>query len=248
MTPSSLIASGSNPQARLRLFCFPYAGGDSHIYQAWPTILPSWIEVAPIQLPGRGRRLHLEPYADLTKLVADLADAIEPLLDRDYAFFGHSMGALIAFELARQIRRLDGPAPRALFASGFRAPQLKSRLHGVSHLPDDEFIALIASLGGTPKEVLDNVELMALVLPALRGDVKIVESYAFVDERPLETPIIALGGQDDDSVSDEALRAWGGQTLAPLSAKFFPGGHFFVHSAQSAVTATVARHLSAVMG
>ncbi len=217
-----------DPKAQLRLFCLPYAGAGALIFRKWSDTLPRDIEVCPIQLPGRGTRLTEPPFTKLSCLIEALAQALDPLLDKPFAFFGHSLGALIAFELARQIRRQHGVHPVHLFVSAGRAPQIPHRAPPIHTLPDKEFLAELRRLNGTPRELLDHEELMEVMLPILRADFALYETYLYSTEPPLSCPISAFGGLQDRRVSASDLEAWRSQTSASFSLRMFPGDHFFL--------------------
>src|SRR5205814_4666171 len=178
----------SKPQACLRLFCFPYAGGGASIFRTWSENLPPEIEACPIQLPGRESRLLEAPFSQLFSLIEPVAQALLPYLDMPCAFFGHSMGALVSFELARYLRRQHGLSPVHLFVSGRRAPQLSDPDPPIHPLPEAEFLEELRSLKGTPEEVLQNTELLQLLLPLLRADFAVCETYAYAPETPLLCP------------------------------------------------------------
>jgi medium-chain acyl-[acyl-carrier-protein] hydrolase len=222
-----------NPRAALRLFCFPYAGGGASVYSAWPRNLPSAFEVCAVQLPGRETRLKEQPFRELTPVVEAVAAAIEPYLDRPFAFFGHSMGALISFELARLLRERGGARPAHLFVSGRRAPQLPDDEPPTYDLPDEEFFAILRELNGTPTEVLEHPELMELVMPLLRADFALVQTYVYKPEAPLDCPITAFGGVQDVEVVREDIKAWREQTADAFSARLLPGDHFFLNHPQT---------------
>ena len=223
------------PEARVRLFCFPYAGGGTAVFRAWQDHLPEWIEVCPILLPGREDRLREPPIDRLASLIARLSDAIRPYLDRPFAFFGHSMGAIVAFELARQLRAEQGPAPAILFVSGRGAPRTKTSRSPIHQLPDDAFVRELHRLQGTPEQVLCNQELMQLLLPALRADFALIERYAYADQSPLDCPICAFGGREDIDVSEAALDAWRHESRSMFRLQLFPGDHFFLHMVRLAL-------------
>ena len=217
-----------DPKTRLRLFCFPYAGAGALIFRKWSDALPREVEVCPIQLPGRGTRLKEPPFTKLPSLIEALARALDPLLDKPFAFFGHSLGALIGFELARQIRRQYGLIPVRLFASAGCAPQIPHRALPIHTLPDNQFLAELRRLNGTPRELLDHEELMEVMLPILRADFALYETYLYSTEPPLSCPISAFGGLQDRRVSASDLEAWRSQTSASFSLRMFPGDHFFL--------------------
>jgi medium-chain acyl-[acyl-carrier-protein] hydrolase len=222
----------ANPRAGVRLFCFPYAGGNASIYRGWANNLPDFIEVCPVQLPGRDRLHHLPAMTSCETLIPPLREALAPYFDKPFAFFGHSMGATIAFELSRQLRRERGPQPVHLFASGSAAPQLPGRHSRTYDLPEPEFIEELRRLNGTPKEVLEHPELMELLLPTLRADFQVSQTYAYTDEPPLDIPLTAIGGIQDAQIPREDIMSWREQTSAAFVARMLPGYHFFLRTAQ----------------
>ena len=222
-----------NPQASLRLFCFPYAGGGALSFRDWSKQLPSTIEVCPIELPGRGMRLNEPPYTQLAQLAEGIAQSLIPYLNKPFVFFGHSMGGLTSFEVARFLRRIHARSPMHLFVSGRRAPQIPDAGPPIHTLPDSEFIEELRRLNGTPEAVLANKELMQLLLPALRADFAILETYTYQSESPLNCPITTFGGLQDPDVSCAMLEAWQEQTNAAFSTQMFLGDHFFIHTARS---------------
>jgi medium-chain acyl-[acyl-carrier-protein] hydrolase len=222
-----------SPQAKLRLFCFPYAGGGASIYREWARAFPSSVEICPVELPGRGGRLKQEPYIRISPLVEAAASGLLPYFDTPFAFFGHSMGAVVAFELARRLRRTAGYRPFHLFVSGRRAPNLPASSPPTYNLPEPEFLEQLRSLNGTPKEVLDHPELMSLLLPTLRADFELVQTYEYRIEPPLDIPMTAMGGVKDPEVDQEQLREWRRQTSANCALRLFPGDHFYLNTAQS---------------
>ena len=214
---------------RMRLFCIPYAGGGAQIYRTYGQALPADVEVCAIQLPGREKRF-LEPALECVDAIADqLAPVIGEKLDLPYAIFGHSLGALVGFELVRRLRNAGRPLPVRLFASGHRAPHLPDPDPPIHHLPDAEFIEELRELNGTPEAVLESSELLELVLPMLRADFAAAETYLYRSDAPLSCPITALGGTDDDKVSPEALQGWGEHTSGGFEFHLFEGDHFFIH-------------------
>jgi len=232
-----------NSQANLRLFCFPYAGGGTLSFRTWSDSLPSTVEVCSIELPGRGTQIRSVPFTRLEPLVQVIAQALLPHLDKPFAFFGHSMGALISFELARLLRKQNEQEPVHLFVSGRHAPQTPSQEPPIHTLPEPAFLDKLRRLNGTPKAVLENVELMQLLLPILRADFAIVETYVYATESPLNCPITAFGGLQDVEVSFDQLQAWRQQTNASFSLQMLPGDHFFVHSAQALLLQSLAQQL-----
>jgi medium-chain acyl-[acyl-carrier-protein] hydrolase len=217
-----------NPYARMRLFCFPYAGGNSSLFHDWNQHLPGSVEICTAQLPGRGVRTREPAFTALRPLIETLGPAIFPLLREPFAFFGHSMGALIAFELSLYLRRQYGLTPSHLFVSGRRAPQLLKREPVLYNLPHEELISELRRLDGTPLEALDHPELMELMMPLLRADFALVDTYEYRPEPPLECGITAYGGSQDQEVSREELEAWRPQTISEFQLRILPGGHFFI--------------------
>jgi medium-chain acyl-[acyl-carrier-protein] hydrolase len=222
-----------NPRASIRIFCFPYAGGGSQIYRTWPQSLLSDVEVCTAQLPGRGTRMREQPFDNILPMVEALAGAIEPYLDKPFAFFGHSMGAMISFELVRQLRAARGIEPAHLFVSGRRAPQIPNEDPITYNLPEAEFCEELLRLNGTPKEVIDQPELMQIMLPLLRADFSVVETYAYRPDVSLDCPITVFGGLQDTEVTRDQLEAWREQTTASCTLRMLPGNHFFLNDVQA---------------
>ncbi|MEC4814646.1 MAG: beta-ketoacyl synthase N-terminal-like domain-containing protein [Scytonema sp. PMC 1069.18] len=232
-----------NPQASLRLFCFPYAGSGASIFYSWLEELPNNIELLPIQLPGREDRLGETPFNRLKPLIETLIPQLSSYLDAPFVFFGHSLGALIAFELARELRKQNLPTPVQLFVSGSRAPQVPDLDAPIHKLPEPKFLESLRRLNGTRDEVLQNPEVMQLFLPALRADFAILETYFYSTQEPLNCPITALGGKEDSRVNPEQLAAWREQTHSEFSIKMFPGDHFFLHSDRTLVLQTIVQEI-----
>lgn len=230
-------------KCRRRLFCFPYAGGGASTYLNWVDALPSGFELCAVQLPGRGVRLSEPSYDRLEDLVERLVDVLAPYLTVPFAFFGHSMGGLVSFELARSLRRQGLKQPAGLFVSGRRAPGRPDREPPLHHLPDDDFVAEVRRLNGTPEELLGNPELMKLVMPGLRADFAICETHVHSPEAPLGCPIHVFGGESDRNVDRADLMAWREQTDAACTVRVFDGDHFFIRTAQREVLDTVRNHL-----
>jgi medium-chain acyl-[acyl-carrier-protein] hydrolase len=229
-TRSWRIKPQPNPYAQLRLFCFPYAGGGASVYYKWPRELPPAIDLYAIQIPGRENRMFEPALTRLTPLIQSLAQALLPYLNRPFAFFGHSMGALVCFELARYLRRQHGMSPAQLFVSGYRAPHLPPSRAPISQLPDAQFIQELRRYNGTPEQILQNAEMMELVTPILRADFSVCESYTYSSEEPFGCPISAFGGLQDNTVSHDDLAAWHYHTRSFFILRMLPGGHFFVQS------------------
>lgn len=231
--------------ARLRLFCFPYAGGGALIYRPWVTEVAPEIEVCPVQLPGRERRMREAAHTRMESLIDALVPALGPYLDKPFVFFGHSMGASIAFELAQRLRREGLPTPTHLVASARRAPQVIADDIKYYLLPDAEFRQRLREIEGTPEEVLDSDELMELVLPLLRADFELVDTYPPSDLPPLDCPVTVFGGLADPEVRRDELEAWCEVTTNQCRLRMFPGGHFFLHDQRNALLRAIEQHLLA---
>ena len=225
----------------IRLFCLAHAGGGAAAFRLWPRALAGAVEVVRIQLPGRESRFREALIAEPAGMVASLADALAPALDRPWAFFGHSMGALVGFEACRELAIRGHEGPRHFFAAGFRAPHLgiDDPIHPIEG--DEAFLdALDARYGGVPAALRDHPDLLAALMPIVRADMTICESYRFEERGPLGCGITALGGRDDHWVGTERLAAWERHTAAGFELRWFDGGHFFVESARDAVLDLVA--------
>lgn len=224
-----------NPKALLQLFCFPYAGGNPSIFRIWPGGLPADIEVCAVQLPGHGGRLREPPFTNLEALVGILSQGLTSQFDRPFAFFGHSMGAIIAFELARALEKEVQSRLLHLFVSGRQAPQFPDVELPSYNLPEPQFIEKLRLLNGTPREVFDQPELMQIMIPVLRADFELVQTYRFSPSLPLGCPITAFGGLEDTDVTEESLRGWREHTTASFRSRMFEGDHFFLQTAQPAL-------------
>lgn len=231
-------------QPSLRLFCFPYAGGAASIFYPWWKRLPFYVEVCAIQFPGRESRLAEKAFTQAEDLQSPLLEAIHPYLHLPFAFFGHSMGAAVGFELARWLRKQGKPQPVHLFVSGCPAPQLPPREPPLYNLPDGELIQALQRLNGTPAEVLQHSELMELFLPVLRADLTLNDTYTYVAEPPLDCDITAFGGLQDRKVLPEEMAGWRLQTSHSFSLRMFPGDHFFLHSAAELLLQVLSQELS----
>jgi medium-chain acyl-[acyl-carrier-protein] hydrolase len=228
---------------RIRLFGFPYAGASAAFYRSWSRELPSWIEVSPVELPGRGARVREKPVSRMSALVDECAAAITVGEEQRFAFFGHSLGAIIAFETAVRLQESHESTPVRLFVSAHRAPHLPLNTGLSHHLSDDLFLKRVHGLGGLSDEVLAHPELMHIVLPALRADFTLYETYERNRLSLLHVPISAFGGTADSNVPDTSLRPWKDHTAQECEIRTFPGGHFFLHSARSELLAEIARIL-----
>jgi medium-chain acyl-[acyl-carrier-protein] hydrolase len=226
-----VVRPSPNPNAALRLFCVPHAGGAPHAFQSWPSELPPHVEVCAVNLPGRGRRFAEPAYDRMLPLVRDLTAGLGPLLDRPFALFGHSMGAVVAFELARALRGERNREPVHLFVSGASAPQLP-RQQPLHLLTDPQLITELVRMNGLERELLEETELLNLVLPTIRRDLEATETHVCAAGAPLRCPLSVFGGADDWLAPSDRLQSWGVHTTGVCRVDVFEGDHFFVNSAR----------------
>lgn len=242
-----LVCGRPDPAAKARLFCFPYAGGGPQIYRNWPQKLSPSVEFFTVLMPGRGNRLSERLYTSVAHAVEDLSGSFEQYLNKPIVFFGYSLGALICFELAHRLRDKYGIEPGLLIIAARTAPHIPNDDPPTYNLPDEALIKELQRLNGTPREVLDHPELMELMLPMIRADFQMAETYTFVERAPLNCPIAAIGGVSDPEVPRESLEAWRGYTKGRFTLDMLPGDHFIIHSAESAVVELVNRRLNVVI-
>lgn len=233
--------------AKLRLLCFPYAGGSARIYKDWAAAAPLGIDVLPVQLPGRFNRLQDPAHTELNALIQDMLATLMPILDRPFALFGHSMGALISFEFARVLRERVGLQPMRLFVSGRYAPHLPSPRPPVHQLSDPDLIEELRRLQGTPQEVLEHPQLLEIALPLLRADFQLCETYRYVPKPSLACSITGFAGLQDEHCPPSAVQAWQEQSEGGFDLHVFEGDHFFLHPFESSVRGHVFRSLKADM-
>lgn len=224
-----IIRNASAPDSAIRLFCFPYAGGGASVFRQWQSNFPDWIEICPVQLPGRENRISEPLITNLDKL-ADVASAeLAPYFDLPFAFYGHSIGARIAFEVTRNLRRKSGIRPCCLIVSGSRAPHIPEP-NPLHHLPDNEFINELRRFSGTPEAVLQSKELMEMFLPILRADFSVDETYVYSEDIALDCPVFVFGGTEDVEAKTEELEAWADHTSEEFSLEMIRGDHFFLQT------------------
>jgi medium-chain acyl-[acyl-carrier-protein] hydrolase len=227
--------------AELRLLCLSYAGGRAQLFGKWPQHLPPEIEVAAVQLPGRGTRTRERPFIRARPIVDALADALEPELDVPLAVFGHSIGALLGFELARTLRERGLPEPVALMVAAAPAPQLPREQSSLADAAEEAVVSQLQPLGGDGSALTR--EARALLLPYLRADLEVYDTYEYEPGEPLDCPIAAFGGRTDRVVSRADLEAWEEQSTAETSVRMLPGDHFFIHRAESVLVHAVGQAL-----
>jgi surfactin synthase thioesterase subunit len=236
------------PAARLRLFCLPYAGGGTAPFRPWVEHLPDDIELCLVQLPGRETRMREVPYTAVDDLVSDLTESLEPLLDRPFAVFGHSMGALIAFALTRRLADAGLP-PERLLVSARRAPHIPDLDAPLHQLPDAAFVVgLVRRYNGIPKAILQDIDLLKLFLPTLRADLTMIETYRHTERPPLDVPISAFGGWEDTRATPADISGWRDLTRASFTLQMFPGGHFYINEQRTALLTAIGDALRDVSG
>jgi surfactin synthase thioesterase subunit len=248
MPSSWVIRHAPRPSARARLYCFPHAGGGASAFRLWPRELPAELEVVAVQLPGRENRLRDPPIPSIPALVEALVPALVPELDRPFAFFGHSMGAVLAADVTRALAAQGAPRPGHLFVSGRRAPHLPPIELPFSGLPDEAFLAeLQARYGGLPREILAERDLLALLVPTLRADIRALELHRPGPERrPLACPVTAFGGATDWLVPPEDLEGWRAWTQGAFRLRLFPGGHFYLDAQRAPLLADVGASMASL--
>jgi len=215
--------------ATLRLFCFPHVGAGASAFNLWrPAWIPDSIELWTARLPGREQRLSETPFHCMEPLVEALYEVMVTQLSGPYAFYGHSLGAMVAFEMARKIQRLGKQGPIRLLVSAHTAPHLGLCRPVLHNLPDKEFVNALRRFAGTPDEAFENEDLMSIMMTALRADFEVDETYSYEEGKPLDCPISAFGGIDDPDVSQADVAAWKTHTSQEFSLQMMEGDHFFI--------------------
>ena len=232
-----------NPDAKLRLFCLPYAGGGASLFRRWAEAVPPEIDILPIQLPGREDRFSEAPFNRMFPLVRALVESVYPWLDLPFAIFGHSLGALVGFELARYLRWSLNRTPEHLFVSACPAPQVSHQQSPIYALPEPDFIAGIRQFHTVPPAFLEEPDLLELFLPLLRADFAVYETYIYTPEAPLECPITAFCGGNDPNASLLEVGAWHSQSSISFIMRVFPGDHFFIHTSEKLLVDAIAEML-----
>lgn len=243
-TSAWLVRPRPVARPRLRLFCFPYAGGGASAYRGWAPHMPPDIDVVAVQLPGREERLRETPFHDLRELLPVIADELAPWLNVPYALFGHSMGALIAFELARTWAAQGRPETARLFVSAHCGPRKPHCLPSIEGMSDVALAVLLKQLGGSSDAALADRELMEIMLPLIRADLTICERYRYAPGEPLSSPVTALGGIFDTFVRRSDVAAWRAETRGAFDQHMFPGGHFFLDGSRARVLQLVVESLA----
>ncbi|MFC8568415.1 thioesterase II family protein [Streptomyces sp. NPDC057245] len=230
------------PEARLRLVCFPHAGGAASSFRPWQRLMPDEVEHVTVQYPGREDRFADGPVDSMDVLVRDVVDALQPLLDRPFALFGHSMGSAVAYEVAQELRRRGLGVPVRLLAAGRASPHHAAV--GDIHRQDDSALAgELARYGGTPQEVLADPELRAAILGYVRSDYRLIETYRPSSAEPLDCPVSVFFGSRDPECGPRDAETWSGTTRHPLTVTPFDGGHFFLVPQRAPLAEAIARDL-----
>jgi surfactin synthase thioesterase subunit len=236
------------PPARVRMFCFPYAGGSARIFNGWGRHLPAGVEVCPVEFPGRGTRFTDPLHDRLDPLVEDLLPGVVARADAPVVLFGHSLGALVAFELGRRLASRHRIIPRHLLVSALRAPHLPRATIPEHTLPEPEFRARLREFDGTPEEVLADETLMEVIGPILRADLAIPATYEHPPGARVSWPITAFAGLDDKEAPPDDVGAWQEETTGGFALRVLPDGHFFLHSQERTLLREVGGLLRTVRG
>ncbi|MGQ0841976.1 thioesterase II family protein [Actinokineospora sp.] len=233
--------------SELLLFCLPYAGGSARrIYGDWQAALPDFVTVVPVELPGRGVRITEPLLTRVEAMTDDALGAVIPRLDRPFVLFGHSLGALVGYELARRLEHLHRYPPAHLIMSGHRAPQLPTTSDNDYDLPLPQFRERLRQLAGTPEEVLASRELLEVFAPIIRADFEAADTYRFRSGPGLSGPMTVYGGVDDPEAPPDTLPRWAELTTGHCAVRVLAGGHFFLHQEQDALLSGIADDLAAV--
>jgi len=240
-----LVRTTPRQSTAIRLFCFPYAGVGAVVFRTWAAGLPADVDVCAVQLPGRTTRMSEAPIASIPVLVDGIVSAVTPHLDTPFVFFGHSMGAVLAAEVTLELARRSLPLPRYLMVSARRPPHIADPESPLRNLPDAEFVEeIVRRYGGIPPEILREKDFLALLLPALRADIAALETHQPPRPEPLACPVVVLGGSEDALTPMTHLEAWREVTNSKCEIYVFPGGHFYLESARSAVLKKVSEFVT----
>lgn len=219
----------------LRLFCFHYAGGSASIFRQWSKDIIKEVEVVAIQLPGREERFDEPQLSNICEVIDNLCLNFADYTNKPFIFFGHSIGAMIAFEFTRALRKHSMLQPKHLIISGAKAPQVPITKSPIHSLPTVKFIEELKKYNGTPDHIINDEEMMSIFIPTLRADFCVAETYKYIGEEPFNHPITAFGGLNDDTFDSQNLQKWQTQTTSSFESYFFPGDHFFINSSYDKV-------------
>jgi medium-chain acyl-[acyl-carrier-protein] hydrolase len=233
---------GTRQAGEVRLLLFPFAGGGASAFHSWQSHFPAWIETYGVQYPGRETRWNDAKAPSIAQLVRSIADELMPAVTSPFAFLGHSLGGVIAFELARLLQKEGKDLPVHLFLAAVRPPPLSlgKRIH---HLPDPEFVRELETYGGLPQPILENREFLNLVVPVVKHDFRLCDEHAYVPGNPLPVPITVVGGLQDDKIPASDLASWSTQTSKDFSSELLPGHHFFLFDALAEIARLVSENL-----
>ena len=220
-------ALGARATGGLRLIFFPFAGGGASAFADWQNLFPATIETYAVQFPGRETRWGEAPFATLGELVVAIVDELMPAVQPPFAFVGHSMGGVVAYEVTRLLQRRGGKPPVHLFLAATTPPHVR-RETGMHLLPDDEFLQRLHTFGGLPQALLNNQEFLDLLLPIIKNDFRLYEQHVVEPGEPVRMPITVFGGLQDSEDPVPLLEAWRDLTIASFASEAFPGGHFFL--------------------
>jgi len=234
------------PGARLLLLCFPYAGGGPSAFHRWAEVLPAGVELLAVRLPGRHTRIDERPYDDWEELLHQLGRVVSAAVDRPFALFGHSLGAMMAYELTRRLADGADATPHRLLLAGCRAPDVPLLLPAIHRLPDEEFTRNLSLVSSTPPEVLADQHMMRLVRPLMRADLTLAETWPPVAPTPVHVPATAFAGRDDTVAPPWSTRRWS-RFVGPLTVHVLAGDHFFIRSGDGAFLELLAAELTAAL-
>lgn len=239
------VAAVNAPEnGKEQLVCLPFAGGGASFYRRWNPIVPDGVAMFAMQLPGREERMDEPPHHRMEELVQAAIEGLVPALRPPYSLFGHSLGALICYEIVHALRLQGHPMPAHLFVSGATAPHIERTSPPIHELPEDRLIDEITGYGGFAPEILEHPELMELLLPRLRADFALVETYKFQQRDPLPCPITVFAGESDEYVKTDSAAAWQSHTSAEFQFQSFPGGHFFLNDHAPRILKTIAKTMA----
>jgi medium-chain acyl-[acyl-carrier-protein] hydrolase len=244
--PKDWISCGKNIDPKISLLCFSYAGAGSSVFYGWDETIPPHIEIDVVVLPGRDSRFSELPYRDMPELVSDLTRDLGPVLRFPFALFGHSMGALIAFEFARKLRALGFRQPSHLFLSGMTSPDTYTPSESIHNLPYESLIERLKQMSGIPNHILHNDEFMRVFEPAIRADFEMCYRYEFRQEEPLDCSLSVFGGMDD-LITENDLLLWQKHTKRQLKLRMYNGDHFFINTCRDVVLNDIVNDITQVL-
>jgi medium-chain acyl-[acyl-carrier-protein] hydrolase len=227
------------PEAALRMFCFPFAGGGASIYRGWGKLFGSTVEVCPIQLPGRENRFSEPAFKEVQTLAQALASQLQLYSDKPFVMYGHSMGALVAFELTRVLQANGMAMPEALILGAHRAAHLPRTRETLYNLDDKTFIERLQRFGGFPEEVLASADLLQFLMPTLKADFTLCDTYVYTEQEPLNCPIHIFSGAADPEAPPAVMEDWRQHSSVDAHMHVFQAGHFFIRSDLDSVVDTL---------